>query len=529
MQIEITLKNYRCFPDSKPATFSLQKGFTSFVGVNNSGKSSLLKFFYEFRPLFNKILNPNQLIEAMRGNAQDFTAAPSILDNEEVFSNVNDRNLEIQIHFKATNHAIKQDVMPIPSRIDIIITRGTTNFIAKLYLSDGQLDINDKFEIRDDILYIENNQKADLTDIFQVFKDLGNTLYIGPFRNALNVSSNIDYFDIKVGQDFISSWRNFKTGSIKKNNESAIRITADIKRIFGYTNLEINPSEDRKTLQIFVNEKSYTLTELGSGITQFILVLANAAMKQPSYILIDEPELNLHPTLQLDFLTTLGFYAQEGILYATHNIGLARAYADRIYSVHKIEEGKSELCEFEAEQHLSELLGELSFSGYRELGFDQILLVEGPTDVKTIQQFLRLYKKDHQIILLPLGGKSLIRGSVDPELEEIKRISKNVCALIDSERTSEGEELQPRIKEFIEACNKAKINCKVLELRAIENYLTDKSVKITFGDKYQALGPYQALKEISPSWSKSDNWRIAREMNSKELDSTDLGEFLKSL
>ncbi|MBC2724626.1 MAG: AAA family ATPase, partial [Desulfosporosinus sp.] len=85
MQIEITLKNYRCFPDSKPATFSLQKGFTSFVGVNNSGKSSLLKFFYEFRPLFNKILNPNQLITAMRGNAQNFTAAPSILDNEEVF------------------------------------------------------------------------------------------------------------------------------------------------------------------------------------------------------------------------------------------------------------------------------------------------------------------------------------------------------------------------------------------------------------------------------------------------------------
>ena len=42
--------------------------------------------------------------------------------------------------------------------------------------------------------------------------------------------------------------------------------------------------------------------------------------------------------------------------------------ADRIYSVHKIEEGKSELCEFEAEQHLSELLGELSFSGYEIVG-----------------------------------------------------------------------------------------------------------------------------------------------------------------
>lgn len=36
MQIDITLKNYRCFPDSKPARISLREGFTALVGVNNS-------------------------------------------------------------------------------------------------------------------------------------------------------------------------------------------------------------------------------------------------------------------------------------------------------------------------------------------------------------------------------------------------------------------------------------------------------------------------------------------------------------
>ena len=45
MRIELTLKNYRCFPDISPARIVIEDGkWTAFVGVNNSGKSSLLRF-----------------------------------------------------------------------------------------------------------------------------------------------------------------------------------------------------------------------------------------------------------------------------------------------------------------------------------------------------------------------------------------------------------------------------------------------------------------------------------------------------
>jgi hypothetical protein len=36
MDVEITLKNYRCFPDSKPVRFVMREGFTAFLGVNNA-------------------------------------------------------------------------------------------------------------------------------------------------------------------------------------------------------------------------------------------------------------------------------------------------------------------------------------------------------------------------------------------------------------------------------------------------------------------------------------------------------------
>ena len=93
---------------------------------------------------------------------------------------------------------------------------------------------------------------------------------------------------------------------------------------------------------------------------------------------------------------------------------------------------------YETKPELVELLGELSFSTYREFGFNKILLVEGPTEIKTVQQFLRKYQKDHEILLLSLGGSSLINASREHELREMHRVSPNVCALIDSERDSAG-------------------------------------------------------------------------------------------
>lgn len=525
MLTKIKIKNYRCFSDSKPAKFSLKNGFTSFIGVNNSGKSSLLRFFYEFRNLFEELKEPSTLSRALIEKAS-FRYAPSITDKNEVFSNINDRDLEIQFRFEDI-----ENNQSIPKFVDITIPRGSNSFSAKIYLGEGYIEMPNSRNVRviENQLTLDGHQKADLSYFLELCKDLSETLYIGPFRNAINIGSNEDYFDIKVGEAFIRNWRSFKTGHIRRHNEIAYNLTEDIKKIFEFDDLEINPSDDDRTLQIFINGKSYKLPEMGSGITQFILVLANAAVKQPSYVLIDEPELNLHPSLQLDFLTTLGSYSNKGTLFATHNIGLARASSDWIYSVHKVEEGTSNLIEFEATRHLLELLGELSFSGYNELGFDIILLVEGATDVKTIQQFLRKYKKDHQIVLLPLGGGSLINGSRDAELEEIKRISDNVFALIDSERDSPEDSLNSDREKFVKTCSNVGITCKVLDRRATENYFSDEAVKQVQGISYQALSPYQKLEDISPKWAKTENWRIAREMDKKDIDGTDLGEFLSSL
>jgi ABC-type cobalamin/Fe3+-siderophores transport system ATPase subunit len=529
MQTELVIKNYRCFPDSRPARISFRDGFTAFIGVNNSGKSSLLKLFYELRPIFQQLQKGSgNVLPALAGTTLSFQLMPSVYDVAELFSNSNNRDLEIQ--FNLFPDLDSQRKVLEPKALVLTIPRNSNACRVNLLLPQGQFNAEGQHLDWDNTTVRKNgNPVADLAVLLELFSDLSTMFYVGPFRNAINLGTKADYFDIHVGQAFFEKWKEYQTGKNKQQNEAIYNLTKDIGDLFHFQDLQIYPSSDNTTLQVFINGKSYKLPELGSGLTQFILVLANAAIKNPSYILIDEPELNLHPSLQINFLTTLAAYSKRGIVFGTHNLGLARASGERIYSLRRIDEGETEIHEYEATPRLPEFLGELSFSGYKELGFETVLMVEGSTDVKTVQQFLRLYGKDHKVVILPLGGSQFINDSRETELNEVKRITDKVSVLIDSERSTGDEDLQPSRASFVDMCSRAGIACHVLERRATENYLSERAVKIVKGDKYRALGPYEKLRDVSPSWAKEENWRIAREMSCEELDQMDLGHFLRKV
>jgi len=122
-----------------------------------------------------------------------------------------------------------------------------------------------------------------------------------------------------------------------------------------------------------------------------------------------------------------------------------------------------------------------------------------------------------------------IKGHSDAELLEIKRISPNVFALIDSERKQAGAPLEPAREAFLTTCRTVDIRCFATERRATENYFTDRAVKKVFGSTFRALNEFEALKETNPRWSKRENWRIAAEMTLEELNDTDIHEVFTAL
>jgi AAA15 family ATPase/GTPase len=517
MPIRLTLKNYRCFV--APAVIEFHPGFTAFVGVNNAGKSALIRFLVEFRNLFEAIQN-QQLLQASLVGSNNPIQVQHVSDSEEVFSNLNDKPIEIKIEFFSDQPSPPN----IPTEIVLIVER-TLRWATHVFYHGNPIPFVGRLSwTPTNVALVEKQQRANFDPLIKLAKVFSNTLYIGPFRNIINVGANTSYFDIQIGDAFVSQFRELKTGAIKRNSVGMQRLIEDVRKIFEFDSLAIDPSSDNRSLHITVNGKPFKQHELGSGLSQFIVVLANAAIRQASLILIDEPELNLHPRLQLDFLTALGSYASEGVWFSTHSLGLARSAAERVYGVQRVSDGNSVVALLEGVLRPVELLGELSFSGQKEIGVNRVLLVEGPTEVKVVQQLLRLKKKDHLIVLLPMYGHM----PDEVELDEILRITTDVTAIIDSEKTSSSSPLEPRRQALVDLFNKKRLKIHVLERRATENYFTDSAIKQTFGSSYRALAPYEKLGDANPRWGKGQNWQLAS-ASASDIDKTDFGVFLSSL
>jgi len=105
---KITLKNYRCFEDTKPLGLELGPGFTALVGPNNSGKSSFLKFFYEARQLFGTLTDLNAMRNAVHASRSS-VSFQALDDQVEIFHNRNTRALVIELELPAPspNHVSK--------------------------------------------------------------------------------------------------------------------------------------------------------------------------------------------------------------------------------------------------------------------------------------------------------------------------------------------------------------------------------------------------------------------------------------
>lgn len=321
MRLRLTLSNFRCFSEEQPAVFEIGPGFTGFIGPNNAGKSTVLKFFYEVRSAFS-------LLPAGR--------IPDLLGGAKLAGNVPPPNTDpAEIVYERARGPMqfRVDVLDAPARQGLYVKSGIWTYSAEAVnwgvelISSDDRPLSSAPNTRNVIgvdaaaqtCVLSDQTKVSYSEMIQAAAALMNIQYLGPFRNAVNEGAG-DYFDLKLGTSFLAQWHQWKTGGNKQQNRAIGRVTEDVRRLMGVQSLEINASTELKTLQIAIDGRPHKLTELGAGIAQLIVVLGNALVRGADFIAIDEPETHLHPSLQLDFLTTLASYATRGVLYGTHSI-----------------------------------------------------------------------------------------------------------------------------------------------------------------------------------------------------------------
>ena len=507
--IEITLSHYRCFHEASPVSISLESGKTiALVGRNNAGKSALMRFFYEFR---NSIVN---FPSGAWGN----------VDSED-------------IQTSSPQDPMLNDRYGVGDPLDLYPNRDASKPIQFSISSEG---FSCYFELSKPnaqsghaLTKRSNMHSSPLGWTAKVVEELQNTLYFGAHRNLVNEGAGGGgYFDLSVGTAFTNQWDYLKNGVDAKNASSALQAERLIADLLGWPSLSINASADKK--QIFLTRDGahrYAVSELGAGISELVICIVTAAIKNPSWIFIDEPESHLHPSLQVKFVEALTSLATCGVVFTTHSIGLARTCADSIFAVQQDVQGRSSIRSFESVSNFSQLMGELSFSQLHELGFNKLLLCEGVTEVKTLRQILRRWKLEASVMLIPLGGTSLIDAKRQYELHEFSRFGVEVFVIVDSEREEE-DVSKPDREKFIALCKNlfGSKNAIQTKFRATENYFTAQAInKAMRSEKYKPLKPFQNSKEVELFWGKNQNWKIAAEMTKADWQKTDLAEFFEAM
>lgn len=531
------IRNYRCFSGDKFVEIDLDSKFVSFVGQNNAGKSALLRSIYELRNFFSLLGHQSDgyLAGSQGTKAREFDPF-STQDPRDLFSDANDEDLEVRFYFDSEDPA-PGDPRVVPKTITWSVNRNSKIHRCLVDIGDGeQAQTAGWISLGSGgrrALQLNSGARCNLDALMPIAARLANSFYLGASRNALDSGEGAKYFDLQVGQQFLRRWNSLKTGRLKSERITAREIERKLADVFGFQSLEVNINADGDSLLVVADNSSLRLDEVGSGFTQFLVVMAYVADRRPDTVLIDEPEANLHPALQTQFLDEVGSIA-DYVMFSTHSVGLARTQSDARYLVKRRAQGKSTVESWDSARNLSEMLGELSFAGYQDVGYDGVLLVEGTADVRPLRSFLSRLDLEHRLVVVPLGGSNAIREGVEAELRELLRLTSNLFALIDSERKSAGESPEAGHSAFKLACDATGVKCKMTEKRALENYFTAGALESVFGAASKPIEDFETVDEWNRrcglSWGKSaHNWKIASAMQLCDFEETDLGQFLNEV
>jgi predicted ATPase len=255
----------------------------------------------------------------------------------------------------------------------------------------------------------------------------------------------------------------------------------------------------------------------GLGFQDILLLLYYCTEADLEVLAIEEPESHLHPEIQRRFLRYLERLERPQVFLSTHSNVFLSSVDARIL-VTKYQSGKILLADATGRANL---LTDLGYSVADNLLADVVVLVEGPTDVPVVQEFLEKLSLSSSaaIRVWPLGGD--IMAQLD--LEVISGAYRTF-ALIDRDPKSE------RVRRiFCGNCEKHGITVTRLEHYSIESYFTMQALSDVFGEQMpEALVAIDTARSLDSQLGfspKRQNRAIAKRMTFDDIRNTDLGKF----
>ncbi len=210
----------------------------------------------------------------------------------------------------------------------------------------------------------------------------------------------------------------------------------------------------------------------GSGIREALRIVLDIELKKPDIVLIEEPEVHLHPGLEKAVHSYLNEKGQtQQIFIATHSTNfLDVSSRQNVYvaSRHGLE---TRIEKVASEDDILRIPADIGLRPSTLFMFDRLAFVEGPTDEDMIRAFSKTLGVESalkNVGFVKLGGASnIVYYSIDATLDLLSKRQIPMTFVLDRDERSDAE------TQKIEKRLGSRASFVVLSRRELENYLLD--------------------------------------------------------
>jgi hypothetical protein len=294
------------------------------------------------------------------------------------------------------------------------------------------------------------------------------------------------------------------------------------------------PKENEEKILIHIENSERNLNDVGDGVQSIILLMLPVFMaEKDSWIFYDEPELSLHPGFQNLLIETilnneelksknLKFFVTT---HSNHFIEYAQRYPEEVSLFSFKYHDKEKTVISHVSQNFIEVLNELGCKNSSVLLANCSIWVEGVTDRKYLQTFLKLYcqdnnlpefKEDLDYTFLEYAGSSLKHYLFEATEEENANefinsfaINNKIWLLADEDRNKgkkhESLRKQAEKNDFFEYHTTGVLEIEnLLPPKILKKFLTFKNYNLKenqqiIADNYAKIGLGKYFGEITES------------------------------
>ncbi|MAO18627.1 AAA family ATPase [Muricauda ruestringensis] len=473
--------------------------FNVFAGVNNSGKSRLLREIAcksDGLEFFRSDLNEDEFKRLQKSVLNGYDSTLRIARN---------KGIKLKDEFNFANSLGKitiEEAIKFLELTEKLLLLNEEWFDKILPNQKSQLkDVMAQFKNVRDICLSQYRQflmsKNTKTLYIPILRGLRPIQYVDNNRFANNDSflerTKYDYFQdpnrdlsIYTGLTIYEDVRKLLLGD--ENQRDEIRqFEGFLQEYIFRSKVTLIPKYDEDVLHIKLGrDKQYEIYNLGDGLQTIISILFPVFLrrKDQTIICIEEPENHLHPAWQVRLLNALQFFDKHIFFFSSHSATFINNPNVSIFAVKKTGV-KSLISRLKLENEKIKTIHDLGYRPSDLLQTNYILWVEGPSDKVYINYWVSCISPElkegvHYSIMFYGGDnyQSFLMNEGELELTFIKRLNQNFGIILDSDRKNKNENHNPKKKEIQELFSETGNFCWLLKYREIENYVPMQTFKV---------------------------------------------------